>query len=123
MPSLATPNLPSSDFQRTFEFYAKLGFVENYRDQGWMILKRDSLILEFFFKADNDPKTSWFSACFRVDDLDALYAGFCEAEISQDNKAIPRMGEIVEEPHGIRLFYLIDADGSLIRCIDNLYDG
>jgi hypothetical protein len=44
----ATPNLPSRDFEVTSRFYAGLGFVEGWRDAGWMILKRGDLTLEFF---------------------------------------------------------------------------
>lgn len=122
MADSSTPNLPSSDFQRTQNFYRALGFEVDYRGESWMILKRGALLLEFFLKAAHDPKTSWFSACFHVDDLNKLHADFLDAEMSRDNKDIPRIGDIVEEPHGVRLFYLIDPDGSLIRCFDNLYD-
>jgi predicted lactoylglutathione lyase len=36
----ATPNLPARDFIATAAFYAKLGFEEDYRSDGWMILSR-----------------------------------------------------------------------------------
>lgn len=36
----ATPNLPSRDFEATPLFYARLGFTEIWRDEGWMILER-----------------------------------------------------------------------------------
>ncbi|MCW2760771.1 MAG: bleomycin resistance protein [Marmoricola sp.] len=38
MTDRATPNLPARDFARTSGFYAELGFTEDYRDDGWMIL-------------------------------------------------------------------------------------
>ena len=44
----ATPNLPARDFAATSRFYAALGFVEGWRDGGWMILTRGGLTLEFF---------------------------------------------------------------------------
>ena len=44
----ATPNLPSRDFGETARFYARLGFTESWRDDGWMILNRGELALEFF---------------------------------------------------------------------------
>lgn len=68
----ATPNLPSRDFDGTSRFYAKLGFVEGWRDDGWMILKRGSLTLEFFPHPSLDPAQSWFSCCLRLDDLAAF---------------------------------------------------
>lgn len=120
MPDISTPNLPSSDFDRTESFYGALGFETGYRDQGWMIIKRGSLILEFF-KMDIDPKESWFSVCFRVDDLDALHADFSAAPVPDELLPAMRLGEIKTEPHGIRIFYMSDPDGSLIRCLDNMY--
>jgi len=70
----ATPNLPSRNFAATSAFYAALGFVEEWRDDGWMILKRGGATLEFFPHPELDPLASWFSCCVRLDDLDAFYA-------------------------------------------------
>lgn len=39
--------LPSRDFAAASEFYSALGFVQQYRDDGWMILARGDLVLEF----------------------------------------------------------------------------
>ena len=44
----STPNLPSRDFSDTSTFYSRLGFAEDWKDDGWMILKRGDLTLEFF---------------------------------------------------------------------------
>ncbi|MAK59619.1 MAG: bleomycin resistance protein [Ponticaulis sp.] len=118
---MATPNLPSNDFDRTEAFYGSLGFETRYRDQGWMILKRGDLIIEFF-PMKIDPTESWFSVCFRVDDLDKLRADFAKAPVPEELKPAMRFGNIKTEPHGIRLFYLSDPDGSLIRAIDNTYE-
>ncbi|MEM8724670.1 MAG: bleomycin resistance protein, partial [Pseudomonadota bacterium] len=52
MPDIATPNLPSRDFDATEAFYAQFGFECGYKDGGWMILRRGPaggrLVLEFF---------------------------------------------------------------------------
>lgn len=48
MTSYATPNLPSRSFSKTGLFYAQLGFVIAFQDEGWMILERDGIQLEFF---------------------------------------------------------------------------
>ena len=122
MTDRVTANLPSADFSRTEDFYGGLGFSRAYRDDGWMILVRDALEIEFF-PMPIDPGSSWFSACFRVDDLDALHRAFKAAGLPGGDQGFPRMGEIQAEPQGIRLFYLLDPDGSLIRCIDNGYEG
>ena len=44
----STPNLPSRGFDATSRFYGSLGFVESWRESGWMILRCGPLILEFF---------------------------------------------------------------------------
>ena len=58
MPDHATPNLPARDFEETAAFYARLGFEEDYRSEGWMILSRGNATLEFFPYPDLDPYQS-----------------------------------------------------------------
>lgn len=120
MTDFATPNLPSADFDRTADWYGAMGFAPSYRDRGWMILKRGALALEFF-SGKIDPKESWFGACLRVDDLDALFAAFETTGVSRNDRDIPRFGSIRVEASGIRIFYAVDPDGTLLRCIDNAY--
>jgi catechol 2,3-dioxygenase-like lactoylglutathione lyase family enzyme len=111
-----TANLPARDFNATIAFYAKLGFVEDYRDPHWMILARGPLVLEFFPYPDLDPASSSFSACVRVDDLDALYAAW--GSVGLPPAGIPR---VQGPPHaivdGLRMFAVVDLDGSLLRCL------
>ena len=57
----ATPNLPSTNFDRTSDFYRRLGFAEGFTDDGWMILERGPITLEFFLVAV-DPRTTTGSA-------------------------------------------------------------
>lgn len=114
-----TANLPSRDFAATSAFYAALGFGEAFRDQGWMILRRGSLELEFFPHPDLDPRESWFSACIRLDDPDALLAEWRAAGLPEDRHAIPRLTGFFRPEGAPRMFALVDADGSLLRVIDN----
>jgi hypothetical protein len=58
----ATPNLPSGDLDRTAAFYAALGFVIGFKGDGWMILDRGTITLEFFPVA-LEPQTTTGSAC------------------------------------------------------------
>ena len=110
-----TANLPARSFDQTAAFYAALGFAPVFRDEGWMILRRGELKIEFFPHPELDPSTSWFSACVRVDDVDRLYAKWSKAGLPPSG--IPRMTEPVDEAHGLRMFAVVDPNGSLLRCI------
>ena len=116
----ATPNLPSADLDRTAGFYEALGFTVAFKDEGWMILERGAVALEFF-PLSVDPKTTTGSTCVRVDDLDDLRRAFSSAaSLSEFCRETPGMLPI-REVHGLRMFVLIDPDGNLLRCIDNQY--
>jgi catechol 2,3-dioxygenase-like lactoylglutathione lyase family enzyme len=117
----ATPNLPSANLDRTADFYRRLGFAEGFRDDGWMILERGPITLEFFLVAVH-PRTATGSACLRVDDLDALHAAFAVVgQLPRFCRTTPGVLPI-QKAHGLRMFVLIDPDGNLLRCLDNLYD-
>ena len=115
----ATPNLPSRDFEASARFYAALGFVEIWRDEGWMILERGNAKLEFFAHPDLDPLTSWFSCCLRLDDLDGFYAVCKAAGLSEARRGQPRIHPPRIEDSGLRIGALVDPDGTLVRLIQN----
>lgn len=119
MTDRATPNLPSRDFAATSAFYAGLGFVEGWRDAGWMILSRGGVTLEFFPFPDLDPLTSSFSCCLRLDDLDAFTAAAVAAGVPERRSGQPRLQPATEEASGLRIAYLVDPDGTLVRLIQN----
>jgi len=119
MADVATPNLPSRQFDATSRFYATLGFLEGWRDDGWMILKRGNLTLEFFPHPELDPKTSWFSCCLRLDDLDAFYEVCKSTGLSESRSGQPRLHAPTVESWGGRIGALVDPDGTLIRLIEN----
>lgn len=114
-----TANLPSRDFAATAGFYGRLGFAETFRDDGWMILRRGDLLLEFFPHPDLDPRESRFSACVRVDDVDALHGDWATAGIAVDDHSIPRLTGFFTPGAAPRMFALVDPDGSLLRCMGN----
>ena len=114
-----TANLPSRDFGATEAFYGALGFTTGFRDDGWMILHRGPLMLEFFPHPELDPWSSWFSACIRVDDPDALLALWRGAGLPSDHTSIPRLTGFFKHGSAPRMFALVDPDGSLLRVIDN----
>ena len=115
----ATPNLPSRDLGATAAFYAALGFATTYDDPGWMILERGSLMLEFFPDPGMDPASTAASCCLRVDDLDGMYAAAVAAGLPQTRLGWPRLHPPAVEDSGLRIGYLVDADGNLLRLIEN----
>jgi catechol 2,3-dioxygenase-like lactoylglutathione lyase family enzyme len=119
MSDTATPNLPSRDFDKTTRFYVALGLSESWRDEGWMILKRSELTLEFFPHPELDPLTSWFSCCLRLDDLDSFYATCKEAGLPEGCKGQPRLHPPIAAAWGGRIGALVDPDGTLVRLIRN----
>ncbi|MFV0492148.1 MAG: bleomycin resistance protein [Pseudorhodobacter sp.] len=114
-----TANLPARDFDATEAFYARMGFSRDFRDDGWMILKRGDLELEFFPHPEVDSRSSWFSACIRVDDLDGFHAEWQKLGLPADRTSIPRITSIMKHPNVPRMFAIIDEDGSLLRILEN----
>ena len=119
MVNRATPNLPSRDLAATTEFYTRLGFAEEYRDAGWLILTRDGATLEFFPFADLDPATSSFSCCLRLDDVDAFFQTCRAAGLPVTTRGWPRLHPPKLEASGLRIGALIDLDATLLRLIEN----
>ena len=115
----ATPNLPARDFAATSAFYAALGFVEYWRDEGWMILKRHGATLEFFPDPELDPLCSSFGCCLRLDDLDAFYAVALAAGLPETCHGQPRLHPPKEEHSGKTIAYMVDPDGTLVRLVQN----
>jgi len=114
-----TANLPSRDFAATEAFYHRLGFRTGFRNEGWMILCRGPLELEFFPHPGVDKWSSWFSACVRVDEIEALLAEWQEVGLSADPSDIPRLTGLFRPPGAPRMFALVGEDGSLLRVLDN----
>ena len=119
MVNRATPTLPSRDFATTAAFYARLGFAEEYHDDGWMILARDGLTLEFFPFPGLDPATSSFGCCLRLDDVDAFVEACREAGLPVTGHGWPRLHLPRLEASGLRIGALIDPDGTLLRLVGN----
>lgn len=119
MADFATPNLPSRNYDTTEEFYGKLGFTRTYRAHNWMILDRGSIKLEFFPHPELDPMESWFSCCLRLDDLDEFVELVQSADVSVSKQGAPRIHLPTVEPSGMKVGYLIDHDGTLLRLVQN----
>ncbi|MCB0882929.1 MAG: bleomycin resistance protein [Thermoleophilia bacterium] len=117
MPDRATPNLPSRDLAATSLFYAGLGFAEAFRDDGWMILTRGDLVLEFFPWAGLDPAANPCGCCLRLADVDAFAAACRDAGVPEATNGFPRLHPPRPEPAGLRIGALLDPDGSLLRLV------
>lgn len=115
----ATANLPSRSLSATADFYASLGFSREYADDGWMILRRGDLLIEFFRHDDLDPATSSFSCCLRLDDIDAFYEVCLAAGVPEATHGFPRLHLPRVEDSGLRIGALLDPDGTLLRLIAN----
>lgn len=113
----AVPNLPSRSFDATESFYAGFGFRRTFRDDGWMILARGGLQLEFFPFRDLDPKTSNFMCCLRVADVDELYDAIRRSGVGKSTAGTPRLHPVREESD-LRIGYLIDPDGTQLALIE-----
>ncbi|MAY86986.1 MAG: bleomycin resistance protein [Pseudooceanicola sp.] len=114
-----TANLPSRDFDRTEAFYHRLGFETRFRNDGWMILALGETQIEFFPHPELVVQDSWFSACLRCGDIDALHAQFSKANLPTDDHSIPRLTSPFELDDAPRMFALIDEDGSLWRVLED----
>lgn len=119
MADRTVPNLPSRDLTATSAFYGGFGFTETFRDDGWMILRRGSLVLEFFPFPNLDPATSSFLCSVRVADLDAFWADVAASDVPLAARGIPRLTPIARRSWGQRAAYLIDLDGTQLNLIED----
>jgi catechol 2,3-dioxygenase-like lactoylglutathione lyase family enzyme len=115
----ATPNLPSRDLDATARFYAALGFETAHRDPGWLILQRGTVVLELFPDPGMDPASTAASCCLRLDDVDEMYAACVAAGLPQATAGWPRIHPPQVEESGLRIGALVDADGNLLRLVQN----
>jgi general stress protein 26 len=110
-----TANLPARDLVETETFYARLGFRKTFGDEGWLVLRRGALELEFFPHPALVPESSWFSACVRVDDVDSLVDAWRAASLP--SAGIPRLVPPSNADSGLREAALVDCNGSLLRIL------
>ncbi|GAA3646231.1 bleomycin resistance protein [Microbacterium marinilacus] len=115
----AVPNLPSRDFDDTRAFYEGFGFEQTHRDEGWLILRRGELRLEFFLFPDLVPEESSFMCSVRVDDLDELYRQITQAGVVEKTAGRPRLHPAQAQPWGQRAGFLVDPDGTQLNLIEN----
>ncbi|MBM7503909.1 bleomycin resistance protein [Agromyces aurantiacus] len=113
----AVPNLPSRDLDATEAFYSGFGFVRAYRDDGWMILRRADLQLEFFRFDGLDPASSAARCTIRMADVDELAAAVAASGVPVGEVGFPRLHEVRMQEWGLRAGHLVDPDGNLLTLI------
>ena len=114
----ATPNLPSRSFDGTETFYSAFGFERVFRDEGWLILVRGGLQLEFFPAPDLDPASNSFMCCLRVADVDELYDAIRRSGVAEAAIGAPRLHPVRMQDWGLRGGFLIDPDGTQLTLIE-----
>lgn len=116
----AVPNLPSRDFDDTIAFYGGFGFELASRDDGWLILRRGELQVEFFLYPDLVPEESSFMCSVRVDDVDELYRQIKGSGVVEKAVGRPRLLPVRLQPWGQRAGFLVDPDGTQLHLIENV---
>jgi catechol 2,3-dioxygenase-like lactoylglutathione lyase family enzyme len=111
MPTIldATPTLPSTDLDRTRDFYEqKLGFQTTSRYPDYLIIARDGVYLHFW-KCD-DRQIPQSAGCYLyVDNAEALFAEYQAQGVIHPN------GAIRDTDYGVREFAVLDDSGCLLR--------
>ena len=105
----SNPVLAALDIPRLVSFYEeKLGFTQSWCDEGYGIVERDKIAIHFW-KCDDKVFPENTSCYIFVEDVDALYDEYQEADV------IHPKGKLEDKPWGVREFSILDFDGNLIR--------
>lgn len=119
---VATPNLPSRDLDATEAFYTSFGFERVYRDDGWLILRRGDLQLEYYPAPDLDPYATSAMCCLRVADVDELYDAIRRSGVEEGSVGMPRLHPVERQDWGMRAGALVDLDGVQLTLIEQRED-
>ncbi len=115
MPPAVIPILPSSDFDATAGFYARLGFVEKGRWPGKYLILRgpEGIELHFWQKGGLRPKANDCACYIRFDtaaEARELHARWARLDLPEGRLHAP-----VETEYGLLEFALVDPYGNLLR--------
>lgn len=110
------PNLQASDPQRARSFYMDLLGLDVVMDHGWLItfaVEGISAVPQVSVASEGGSGTPVPAVSIEVDDVDETYrrAKAAGAEIVYD---------IIDEPWGVRRFYLRDPFGNTINILSHI---
>ena len=107
-PARTIPVLPSLDIGESHRFYVGiLGFGEVYRDDGYLIIRRDQM--EMHFRYSGDRKLPESTPCYiRGGQIEALYREFSRSRV-------PRLSDFSIRPWNMKEFYIHDPHGKFLR--------
>lgn len=108
-----SPILPAHDIGATEDFWARLGFVTVYRDNDYLLQKRQGAEVHFFHLPTLATEDNHHGAYLRPSDIDALDREW--AALSLPDRGIPRLERAANKPWGMRELALVDLNGNLIR--------
>ncbi|MFN0022931.1 MAG: bleomycin resistance protein [Parvularculaceae bacterium] len=108
-----SPILPARNIAVSEAFYAQLGFRTIYRDDAYLLMKRQKAEVHFFLHQKHKPDASDHGAYLRPSDIDALSAEFAALDLPRTG--IPRFEPAESKPWGMKELAIVDPDGNLIR--------
>lgn len=108
-----SPILRTRDIDAAARFWGRLGFDVVYRDQDYLLMKRDGAEVHFSRSQTLDPRTNECCAYLRMDDLVALDAEW--GALGLPTTGIPRFERMQRKPWDMFEAALVDADGNLVR--------
>jgi catechol 2,3-dioxygenase-like lactoylglutathione lyase family enzyme len=101
----AIPILPSTDLDRTAEFYRTLGMVDVERHEGYLLMQAGPVEVHFS-STDGTPTPG--EAFIHVRDAGILWKQL-------KSQGAPGLGPVEDQPYGLREFVVVDPDGNKIR--------
>lgn len=118
----ACPILPSRDFEVTESFYAGLGFETWFKDDGYLLINRDTVELHFFRKPRHRAASCDHGVYVRPTDVDKISEELEKLGLPRE-KAFPKFWPAEDKPWGMREAVLWDPDGNLLRIGQVIADG
>jgi catechol 2,3-dioxygenase-like lactoylglutathione lyase family enzyme len=107
------PILPSRNIGASELFYARLGFRTVFRNETYLLMRRENAEVHFFLHEKHRPEASDHAAYMRPSDIDALSAEFAALDLPR--RGIPRFEPVETKPWRMRELAIVDPDGNLIR--------